>query len=401
MTRTQFFFFVILLGMFTGLMPFSIDTTLPSLPQIPAALGTDMASVQLSLSAFMLGTAVGQIVYGPASDRFGRKPVILTALIIYIGAGIACAEATSVTMLVVARGVQGFAACTTQILTRAVVRDRFDTTEGARALSYVMMIHGIFPIFGPILGAYVGVEFGWRSVFWMLVGYSAVLFVLMALFLRESIPVRDSEALNFRRIFRNYALFASDKVFVGYTATTICCYAGLFVYLTSSSQTIVSLMGETPEVFAVAFAVTMSGYLLGNFIGARLVRRMGLDPLIAVGVIGLAASGVLMLGADLGGSLNVYTLTATMFFFMLTYALIVPQAIANALAPFPTAAGAASSLLGFSQLAAGTAVGTVVAQISDGTSMPLTATIAAAGIVSCLIFFGPVRAMRRREAGNG
>ena len=383
MTRSRLLLLTGLLGGVTALGPLSIDTTLPAMPAIADAFGTGYASVQLSLSAFMLGIALGQIVIGPLSDGFGRRPIMLAGVALYILSTIGCANAPTVEWLMTFRLLQGFAACAGQVLARAIIRDRFDREDAARLLSYVLMVHGIAPLIGPIIGAHIAVDFDWRAIFWFLALYCAGLAVLLWSYVGESIPARDPNALRPVRLLFSYWEILRNRTFFGYMMCTACCSSGLFAYLSGSSAVIIDGLGKSVETYGYLFALAMTGYVVGNFISARLVRRTGIDRLIKVGGTGLALSGLVMGALGWAGVNTVAAIVAPMFCFMFAFPLVVPPAQAAALSPFPHAAGRASSLIGFLQLCIAAAVGTIVGQLDDGTQGPMVTTIAIAG-------FGPL-----------
>ena len=385
MDRSQYLTLLILLGMLTALTALSIDPTLSSMPDVAREFGVENAVAQFSLISFMLGIAAGQLIVGPLADRFGRRPVILAAIIVYVAAATGAATATDIKWLVSFRLIQGLAACAGQILPRTVIRDQFESVDAARLLSYVMMIHGIAPIIGPIFGAHLAVAMSWRAVYWFNVTYGSVLFVLVWTLLSESIPRRDLGALSPARLIRTYAMVICNRIFYSHLLCGIGCFAGLFVYLTTSSAVVIGHFGRSGENYGYLFAVTMSGWLIGNLIGARLVGRIGIDRLIRIGSFGIAASSVTIAGLPWAGVNELWTIVAPMFVYMAMFSLVVPPAQAAALAPFPANAGAASSLMGFVQLSVAAAIGVLAGQFDDGTQIPMVTVIGITG-------FGPIAA---------
>ena len=380
MTRQAFLLLIVLLGMLTALAPLSVDPILPSLPAIAESLATDTATAQLNLSALMVGLALGQLIYGPMSDRFGRKPVVLAGLAVYIGAAIGCANADSIETLIAFRLVQGFAACAGHILPRAIVRDRFDREDAARLLSYILVVHGVAPLVGPILGAYLGVTFGWHSVFWFNVAFGVTLLVLLWTFLRESIAARDPDALRLGRLAGNYRMIFRHPVFLGYTMCAGYAYGGLLAFLTASPAVIIVHLGESAENYAYYYATTMLGYMVGNWTGARLVRRLGIDRLVIAGAVLMALAGMAMAVPAWLGVDAIAVIVASMFCFMFAFSLVVPQSQAAALSPFPHIAGTASSLMGFIQLGIAALTGFLVSLLDDGTQLPMATAIAIVGL---------------------
>ena len=380
MDRSRYLTLLILLGMLTALTALSIDPTLSSMPDVAREFGVDNGLAQLSLIGFMLGIAAGQLVVGPLADRFGRRPVILVAIVVYVAAATGAATAADIQWLIGFRLIQGLAACAGQILPRTVIRDRFESVDAAKLLSYVMMIHGIAPVVGPIFGAHLAVAVGWRAVYWFNATYGGLVFILVLTLLAESIRKRDPRALNPARLVRTYAMVIRNRIYYGHLLCGIGCYAGLFVYLTTSSAVVIGHFGRSGETYGYMFAITMSGWLIGNLISARLVGRIGIDRLIRFGSFGIAASAVTIAALPWAGVDELWAIVAPMFVYMTMFSFVVPPAQAAALTPFPANAGAASSLMGFLQLCVAAAIGVLVGQLDDGTQIPMVTVIGITGL---------------------
>ena len=395
MERRERLVLTILLGMVVGLDPLSIDTVLPSAKAMADGLGTDLSSIQLSLSLFVLGMAVGQLFHGPASDRFGRRPVMLGALGLYIAASLALALAPGIDTLIAARLVQGFAAAATQTVARAIIRDRLDREAASRVLSYVYLVLAIAPIVAPTLGAYLAVAFGWRSVFWVMIVYGVTALMLHGRWLAETNDNPDPKALSPARLARAFATVAQSRVFWAYVGCGAASFSVLFAFLIGSPAVLMVFLDATPREFSLYFAIVMVGNLIGYPTGARLVGRLGLDRLLLVGTLGGLASAASIVVLAWTGVDAVAAIVVPMFLYMFFFALILPPATAGALSPFPTLAGAASALLGFVQLGAAALTGTLVGGLDDGTQMPMVTAIGIAGLAG-LASFAVVRANRRR-----
>ena len=380
MDRKRYLTLLVMLGLLTALMPLSMDPTLSSLPEVARAFGVEYSVAQLSLIGFFLGVAPGQLVVGPLADRYGRRPIILTAIVVYACAAIGAATAADIQSLIAFRVLQGVAACTGQILPRTIIRDRFEAVDAAKLLSYVMMIHGMAPMIGPIFGAHLAMAAGWRAVYWFHVSYGVMLFGLAWFLLAESIPQRNPLALDPRRLLRTYALIIRNRVFYSHLLCGLGCFAGLFVYLTTFPVVVVGHFGGTGEMFGYLFAMTASGWMIGNLVSARSVGRFGIDGLIRIGVVGFAAAALVVGILPWVGVDHPAAIVAPMFVYMFMFSLVVPPAQAAALAPFPDAAGAASSLMGFLQLCLGAIVGVLIGQVDDGTQIPMVTAIAITGL---------------------
>ena len=391
MTRFQYLLLAVLLGAVIAMPPYSIDTALPAMPAMADAFGVGSGAVQITLSAVMLGSAVGQLVMGPLSDRFGRRPVLFAALAVFILTSAGCVFVTGVGMLVALRLVQGFAVSACRVLPRAAVRDLFDREDAARLFSYMTLFGGSAPIIAPLVGGHFTVWFGWWAVFAFMAIYSAIVLAAMAVFFRETLPRKDYSALNPDRLARNFTLILRDRRFRAYLACNMCVTGGLFAFLAGSPLVLIRFLGETPEQFGFDFAAVMIVGVAFSYVGARLVGRMGIDRLLFAGVGLAAASGAAMAALAFAGIATVAAIVAPMAVFMVGYTLIVPQATAGALSPFPEAAGTASSLLGFLQICAGAGMATAVGLLDDGTQLPLAIAVAAMGAAALIVYILLVR----------
>lgn len=391
MDRSKYALLAILLALLTALDALTIDLSLPAMPAIARDLGVDYTSVELGLSAYLLGIAIGQLIQGPASDRFGRKPVLLLGLALYTVATALCAAAPSIAMLTILRVIQGLAASTGQILARAIVRDKFARDEAARLLSFAMMGLAFAPILAPILGSMVSSAFGWRPIFALLAIYSSAIAILIWRFLEETNTDPDGAALAPRNIATTYRAILSSRIFWSYGLCGIASFCGLFAFLTASPGIFINHLGLSVKSFGMVFAGIMVGHMFALLLGARLVRRFGLDRLLLAGVGAAALAGIAAIGLDWriglsstsiwGTSTVVLTIAVPVAIYMAAFALIIPQAVAGAMAPFPNRAGAAASLMGFLQFTAASATTTLVAFFSDGSQTAMITAIGCAGLV--------------------
>lgn len=391
MTRLQYLLLALMLGAVIALPPYSIDTSLPAMPAMADAFGVGTAAVQVTLTAVMLGSAIGQLVVGPLSDRLGRRPVLLAALGLFTLASAGCVFVTDIEMLAGFRLVQGISVAGCRVLPRAVARDLFDREDAARLLSYMMVFGGTAPILGPLIGGYVTVWFGWWAVFAFMAFYTAIVLAMIAIYFQETLAAPDYGALNPGRLIRNFALILRNRIFWGYLACNMCVTGGLFAFLAGSSLVLIRFLGETPEQFGFDFAAVMIASVTFNYIGARLVGRLGIDRLLFAGVVMAALSGTVLAALAFAGIATLAAILIPMAGFMAAYSLIVPQATAGALSPFPEVAGAASSLLGFLQICVGAASATAVGVLDDGTQMPMTTAVGIAAVALPIVYFSLVR----------
>tara|TARA_R110002110_G_scaffold9526_10_gene46787 strand:- start:1305 stop:2519 length:1215 start_codon:yes stop_codon:yes gene_type:complete len=386
--------FAALLALTTVATATGIDGILPLMPAIGAAFGATQAEVQLTLTAFMLGIAIGQLVHGPISDRFGRKPAILGGLVLNAVATAACAMATSIEMLMVFRFVHGIAASSGWLIARAVVRDRHERGEAARVISVMMVFHGMSPLIAPIVGAHLTVAYGWQAMFVFLSVYAVCVTGIFGTIFRETIGRKDPNALRPGPILRNFAEVSRSPSFWSYTACAAASYGILFAFLGTSSHVIITYFGETETRYSYMFAGCMVGSLSGMLMGARLVGRFGVDRLLRWGVGIATAFGLVLAGLAWASVDHWLAVIGPMLFCMISFAFIFPQSIAGALQPFPHIAGSASSLVGFMQQLIGAGTGVTVAALSDGTQLSLANGVLFWAVFGLVAYWAAVRKYR-------
>jgi MFS transporter, DHA1 family, multidrug resistance protein len=382
------------LGALAALAPLSNDIYLVSLPTMTEAFDASVGRVQLTLTAFMIGFAIGQYVYGPLSDRFGRRPLMIAGLALYIAASLVAATAATVEVLIAARFLQAIGMSSGPVLGRAVVRDLYDRERAARVLSYMAVVAGFAPVVAPIIGSHLHVAFGWRANFAFVALYGMIALAVVAFQFGETNKQLDPQALRFRRMGRNAVALLSSRLYLGYALTASCVGSGLFAFISGSPFVFLRVLGFAPGDFGYLFGFCMSGYLVGSLISGRFVVRLGMDRLLRWG-IGFALLGGLSMAALAWLQVNhVAAILGPMFVFMFAFALVLPQAMAGALTPFPHIAGNASSLIGLCQYGLSAIVGTAVAALFDGTPGPMAAAIGVMAVLSALAYLGLVRPAR-------
>jgi len=379
---------IAILGAAGAITPMTVDMTLPALPEIARDFGVTPAETQLTISAFLIAYAFAQLVYGPLSDRFGRRPVLLASIAFFIVASAACIFAPNLEILLVGRFVQGAGAAATMAIGRACVRDIYGA-NATRAMSYLMMWTGFAPILAPLLGG-IAVGFGgWQTLFVVLLAISVTVWTVIFLFLDETNTQPNPDATRVRPIARNFAAVFGHRVFLGYAVVTIGLHGSLFAMLSAFPFVLQQQLSAAPEEIGVSFATLMIGQIVGTMISARLTSHRGAVWLILVGsMIMLAALAVLLvlIGA---GPASFAGLVGPLLVFMLGFGIAAPSVYAGVLAPFPTIAGSVSSLMGVIQFVTGAILGAVAVAVSDGTGwtlgLQMTIQIAAIALAALLI----------------
>jgi len=385
----QSFGLAILLTTLVALGPLSTDLYLPALPTLTEAFSTDVARVQLTLSVFLAGFAVAQLFYGPLSDRYGRRPVMLFGLTLYLFSSVACMLAPSIDALILARFFQALGACAGPVLGRTIVRDMYGPLQAARVLAYISGAMAIAPMLGPFLGGWLTVWFGWRANFAALALFSVVQVTATFLMLRESNAHRDPEATRPGRLLGNFRALLTARLYLGYLLCFAFAYAALFSFISGSSFVLIGLHGLSPQWFGASFGFVVTGYITGTMFAGRLTLKLGPSRMVLMGALLGAAAGTLMVVLVLAGVRGVWTILLPMFVYMVATGLVMPNAIGGALAPYPRMAGAASALMGFIQMSLAAAVGIVVGHAYDGTAVPMAAAIALCGwaVLASYFFF--------------
>jgi MFS transporter, DHA1 family, multidrug resistance protein len=384
-----------LLALFTTVGPLSIDLYVPALPELGRVLGASDAAAQLTISVYIFGFAAGQLVHGPTSDRYGRRPVLMAALSIFCLGALACAAAPTIDTLIAARFVQGFGASGAVVLARAVIRDLYEGTRAARQLSLMAMIMGLAPIVAPLIGGVLQTVFGWRASF-VLVFAGGILAVTLAALLLPETRRRDSVAPHrIADVVTSFAIVARHRGFLLNIALASLSFAGLFAWISASPFVLQNLYGLSPLAYGVAFATAACGFITGTSIAARFVERIGLDRTIGIGVALLALSGVGLVTAVAVLPRAGLSLAAPAAFYFAGMGLVMPQAFAASLQPFPERAGVASSLGGVIQQSCAAIMGVVVGHMVGTTAWPLALPMALAAWSTLAVWWFSREARRK------
>jgi DHA1 family bicyclomycin/chloramphenicol resistance-like MFS transporter len=375
----------LLLAMLTALGPLSMDMYLPSLPDITHVLAAPTARTQLTVSSYLIGFAVGQVVYGPLSDRYGRRPVVLAAVALYLASTLACAAARSVDPLIAARFFQGVGGSGAIVLARAIVRDLYSGVRAARELSLMGSISAFAPIVAPMIGGILQTAFGWRASF-ICMSIGAVVTVLVAArLLPETMRRRPGDPVSLLSMLGGYGTVLRNRAFLVYLGVLTISYAGLFAWVSGASVVLQSVYGLSPVTFGFTFALGAGGFMTGAMIATRLVMRLGLDRTIWVGVTVLAVGGMALAAAVATGIPGIW-LVAAMAVYLAGLGLAMPQAMAGALTPFPERAGTAASLLGLVQQTVAAIVAAAIGGYLGHSAWPMTGVVLAMGCLTFLLW---------------
>lgn len=371
----------LLLGLLIALTALAIDSTLPALPALAAAFGAEAGAAQFTLTCFFAGVAVGQLAWGPISDRYGRRPALIAGLALCAIASAAAAFAPGLGTLALLRAAQGFGTSACAVVARTVVRDLYSHEHAAQMLARMMIVFGIVPIAGPLIGGRLLEAWGWGAVFWLHAAVAAVLLVSVAQGLAETAP-RERRALTPGQIAAAFRELLAHRAFVAAFCVLLAIQIGIMAWITSSAFVLIRGFGVSPDGYALLFALVMLGQISGAWASSRLVMRHGIARMLAAGSTLGAISGVAMAALAFAGASHWSAVIGPMLGFMFASSLVLPHATAAALTPFPRIAGTAASLMGSVQFACGALVGAALGAAFDGSARALAATVAAGGVAA-------------------
>jgi len=378
---------VIVLGSMNAIGPLSIDMYLPAFPEIAGALDTGASQVQLTLTACVAGLALGQLLLGPLSDRLGRRTPVIVALVTYAAASLLCAAASSAGTLIALRFVQGLAGAGGIVISRAVVRDLHSGARAVRLFSSLMLVTGLAPILAPLAGGQLLALTSWKGIFVTLSVLSALIAVLAALGLRETLPPERRSPSGLRRTVQTMGALLRDRSFVGHALASGLTFGALFAYISGSSFVLQRIYGLSPQVYSLAFAMNGLGLVAASQVNARVVERLGPTRLLRRALGCVVASALALLVVVSVGGLSVWALLAPMFVIVSSLAFVLPNATALALADHPAVAGTASALLGVIQFLVGAIAAPLVGVAGPDTAVPM-------GVVMAVLALGALAAQR-------
>ncbi|MDT0328298.1 multidrug effflux MFS transporter [Nocardiopsis lambiniae] len=398
--RARALLLIVVLGALSAIGPLATDLYLPALPEIAADLNTSESAVKLTLTSVMAGMALGQLVVGPLSDRWGRRGPLLVGTIVFTLSTGAIAFAPNVEVFTVLRFVQGLSAAAGLVVSRAIVRDVFDGDAAATFFSRLVLLSGLAPMLGPILGGQLLVIGPWPLLFGVLGAAGLLTTVLVWWALPESLPVERRTAVDPRGQLRVFGALLRDVRFIVPTMTLALSFGMSFTYISAFSFVSRNELGADARQFALVFAVTTLGMIVGNQINAMLIRRVEIHRRLILGLAGSIASVVALGVLDVSGSASLLSVTVALFVMMLFTGLVSPNATALALAGQPSrTAGSGSALLGTLQFGIGSAVAALAGlggsvTLSGMTAVMLTAAVGAASVFA----LAAVPARRARAA---
>lgn len=373
---------VILLGALTAFDPLTIDMYLPAFNSIQKDMNTSISYVELSVSTFFIGMAIGQLIYGPLSDRFGRKKPLVGGMLLYFFASIGCALSQNIFLFIIFRIFQAFGGCASMVISRAIIRDLFEKKQVALFLSNMALVMGLAPILAPSIGALLNSYFGWRSIFYTLATTNLFCIAIVLLFLPETNTKKHS-IIKINSVLQSYKQLLKDKHFVGHLIPDIAVRAGMFAYIAGSPFVFINLFKMTPQQYGIIFGLNGIGLLLASQINRKLLKKWDAEKICAnsVKISFIAASLVLIFSFH---SYFILPVFISLFVFLGTLNLISPNSIAIALSPHGHQAGTASALYGCLQWSMAFFSSFLVSRFHNGTALPMAGSIFLCGVISLL-----------------
>ena len=372
-----------LLGVLTVFAPLSIDMYLPALPALQIYFKASEGAIQLTLASFFVGFSLGQTLYGPLADRFGRKPPLYVGMFVFTLASGACAFATSVQALTAFRLLQSLGACAGSVISRAMVRDLFPPEETRRVFSALILVMGVSPLAAPLLGAYLMAWFGWKSIFLSVMLVGALATVGLHFRLPESLP--SARPLSLGYVFATYRGLLADRFFLGASLATGFSSAGMFAYIAGSPFVFINLFGVRPERFAWFFGVNAAAVVIGAQINGRMLHGHAPERVMRAAAFVQATAGIMLIAAIRFNPSSLAGIALPLFFYLSTIGFVFPNAAALALANHGHVAGMASALLGTLQFSMAAIATLALGAIDSTTAFPMAALICFCGVMGVVI----------------
>jgi DHA1 family bicyclomycin/chloramphenicol resistance-like MFS transporter len=375
---------IVLLGALIGFAPLSVDVYLPSFPTLQREFAAADGQVQLTLAAFFVGIALGQAFYGPIADHFGRKPPLYAGCVLYTIASFACSQAGSIESLIVWRFVQAVGGCAGMVVSQAVVRDLFDVRTSARVLSRMMLVMGVAPIIGPLIGGQILLWASWRVIFLLLSVFGVVCLVIAATALPETRPGVVHGPIGIGRALRTYAALFCDRRFVGFTLLSTLSSMGMFAYVAGSPFVLIELYHVPAQSFGWIFGLCAVGIISAAQLNHRLLAYYRPVALLRAALFGMLGCAILLLIMTRTNWLGLAGVIPPLAGFVALVGFIGPNATAGGMAEQGHRAGSASALMGSIRFAGATLAGTLVGVLHDGTATPMVA-IMLAGVAAAVV----------------
>lgn len=378
---------IFILGLLSAIGPLSIDMYLPGFNDIADSLHTDIDQVGYSLSSFFIGISIGQLIYGPLLDRFGKKPPLYIGLILYIITSIIITFIVDVNSLIVLRFFQALGSCAGMVGGRALVRDLFPVEENAKVFSYLMLVIAVSPLFAPTLGGFITNHIGWQAIFVVLAIFSFSTLIATYFWVPKGMPPNTEMSLKPKPIVKSFLRVMKVPKFYTYGLISAISSSGLYAYIAGSPNLFMNIYEVSKRQYGWIFAIIGMGMTIASQINTLLLRKFKSEQISIVAMSFQVLTGLILVITTYFGWLNLYTNIALIWLYLFTQGAIYPNTSALCLAPFNLSAGTASALMGALQLGIGALATALVNAFTDTTAMPMVITMLLCGSISFIILF--------------
>nr|WP_052190334.1 Bcr/CflA family multidrug efflux MFS transporter [Vibrio sp. ZOR0018] len=380
------FLLFLVLGAIGALTPLAIDMYLPAMPAIAKDLGVSAGAVQMTLTAYTAGFAIGQLLHGPLADSYGRRPVLLIGVLLFGIAATVSATTQGIEALTYVRAAQGFAGAAAAVVIQAVVRDMFDREDFARAMSFVTLVMTVAPLAAPMIGGHLAIWFGWRSIFWVLAIFAAVVIALVVWKIPETLSAENRQPLRFRNTIRNYVQLSRNPVAMGLVFSGAFSFAGMFAFLTAGSFVYIDIYGVDPDQFGYLFGLNIVAMIIMTSLNGRMVKRVGSHAMLRFGLLIQLCAGIGLFIAWLL-NLGLWGIVPFVVLFIGTLSTIGSNSMGLLLSGYPKMAGTASSLAGTLRFGTGSVVAAIVAMMPSDVEWPMIVVMTACSVLSSLFYW--------------
>lgn len=379
------FFTILILGLLTAIGPFSIDMYLPGFPDIAKDLHSTVAHVSLSLSSFFIGIAIGQLLYGPLLDRFGRKRPLYIGMVVYLLASVGCSLCRTADSLIAIRFLQALGGCVGMVAGRAMVRDLFPVEENAKIFSLLMLVVAVSPIIAPTLGGYVAAAFGWQWIFIILASIAAFTLVTVYFALPESKVPDTSISLLPKHIIKSFAQIAKVPQFYTYAFTGSIAAAGLYAYIAGSPHVFMEIYKVSEKQYGWIFATIAAGLIGASQVNTVMLKRFTSEQIIRIALFCQTITGMLLFFGNFYHLLGLFSTIALILVFLSCQGFTFPNSSALSMAPFEKNAGSASALMGAIQLGIGALTSGLVSVLQNNNALAMSGVMACCALLSFIV----------------
>ncbi|WP_087016032.1 Bcr/CflA family multidrug efflux MFS transporter [Thaumasiovibrio subtropicus] len=381
MRTSPHFILIFILGAISALTPLAIDMYLPAMPTIADDLGVTASAVQITLTTYTAGFAIGQIFFGPLADTFGRKPVLIGGIAFFAVASVFCAFSKGIVELTWIRGIQGFAGAAAAVIVQALVRDMFERDDFARTMSFITLVMTVAPLIAPLIGGYVAVYLGWQAIFTGLALFSCVIIVAVIIKIPETLSVENRQPLKISTTLRNYYYLLKSPVAIGYIFCGAFSFAGMFTFLTAGPFVYIDYYGVSPEHFGYLFGLNVVCLIIFTTFNGRMVKKLGSHNMLRIALTIQFTAGVLLILGQVF-ELGLWGTVIPVMMYVGIISIIGSNTMACLLNGYPQMAGTASAIAGTLRFGTGTVVGAIIAIIPDSTPLPMALTMAICALIS-------------------